>query len=349
MTLVVTLKDIARETGKSVTTVSRALNDYGDVSVETKALVTRVANDLGYTPNTLAQRLQKQRTDTIGLIIPTYGPRFSDPYFSEILAGIGNRAAHLGYDMLVSTHAPGEDELVAYRAAIRGHRVDGFILVRTRRKDARVDCLQKASFPFVAFGRAEGKLDFPFVDEDGSHGMKLIAEHLASLGHKRIACIAPPSDLMFAHYRLQGFKDGLAEADLPVDDALFIVGDLTQRGGFEQSNKLLDLPSPPTAIAASNDLMAFGAISAVQNRGLRVGNDIAVTGFDDIPMAEYAHPPLTTVHQPIYKIGGMVCEMLIQLIQGKTLDEKHILLEPELVVRRSSKSSSTNKKEVAID
>lgn len=340
--MAVTLKDIAKATGKSITTVSRALNDYGDVSAQTKTLVVRVADELGYTPNTWAQRLQKQHTDTIGLILPTFGPRFSDPFFSEILAGIANMAAHLGYDMLVSTHAPGEEELVAYRAAIRGRRVDGFVLVRTRRHDARVVYLQEANFPFAAFGRAEDKLDFPFVDEDGTFGMKLIVGHLDSLGHQRIACIVPPPELMFASYRLSGFREGLSEAGLPLDEALIRVGDLTQRGGYEQACALLDMSSPPTAIVACNDLMAFGAMSAAQERGLVVGGDIAITGFDDIPMAEYSHPSLTTIHQPIYQIGGMVCEMLIKLIQGEPLDERYVLLKPELIVRQSSKLSSTN-------
>lgn len=334
--LVVTLKDIAQKTGKSITTVSRALNNYGDVSPETKSMVLRVAEELGYTPNTLAQRLQKQRTDTIGLIIPTFGPRFSDPFFSELLAGIGNRAAQFGYDLLVSTHAPGDEEIEAYCAAVQGRRVDGFILVRTRREDARIECLQDTNFPFVAFGRAENRSDFPFVDEDSTLGMKLVTEHLASLGHKRIACIAPPPELMFARYRLQGFHEGLAQAGLPSDDELILVGDLTQRDGHEQASKLLDMPSPPTAIAVCNDLMAFGAMSAVQDRGMVVGRDVAITGFDNIPMAEFSHPPLTTMHQPIYQIGGMVCEMLIRLIQGEELDQKHILLKPELIVRQSS-------------
>jgi len=334
--MVVTLKDISKATGKSITTVSRALNDYDDVSAETKALVARVAKELGYTPNTWAQRLQKQHTETIGLIIPTFGPRFSDPFFSELLAGIGNRAAQFGYDMLVSTRAPGEEEKTAYLAAINGRRVDGFVLVRTRREDARIALLQESQFPFVAFGRVEEKLDFPFVDEDGTYGMKLVTRHLVELGHTRIACLAPPPELMFAHYRLQGFKVGLAEAGLQADDSLILTGDLTQRGGYEQASKLLDLPSPPTAIAACNDLMAFGAMSAAQDRGLVVGKDIAITGFDDIPMSEYAHPSLTTLHQPLYEIGGMVCEMLIQLILGEQLDEKYILLKPELMVRQSS-------------
>jgi len=332
----VTLKDIAKATGKSITTVSRALNDYDEVSPVTKDLVRRVAAELGYVPNIMAQRLQKQNTDTIGLIFPTFGPRFSDPFFSELLAGVGNRAAYLGYDMLVSTRAPGEEERAAYRAAINSRRVDGFVLVRTRRQDERVSCLQESNFPFVAFGRAEEQLDFPFVDEDGTYGMKLVVEHLVSLGHKRIACLAPLPELMFAHYRLQGFKEGLAEANLQVDDSLILTGDLTQRGGYEQASILLDLPSPPTAIAACNDLMAFGAMSAAQDRGLIVGKDVAITGFDDIPMSEYAHPSLTTLHQPLYKIGGMVCEMLIQLIRGEPLENKYILLKPELMVRQSS-------------
>ncbi|MBE9524442.1 MAG: LacI family DNA-binding transcriptional regulator [Chloroflexi bacterium] len=334
--MVVTLKDIAQATGKSITTVSRALNDYDDVSPTTKELVCRVAADLGYAPNIYAQRLQKQFTETIGLIIPTFGPRFSDPFFSELLAGIGNCAAQLGYDLLVSTRAPGEEELESYRAAIRGRRVDGFILVRTRRQDKRVTCLQEVNFPFVAFGRTDEKLDFPFVDEDGIYGMRLVTEHLASQGHQRIACIAPPNDLMFAHYRLGGFKDGLSEAGIPVNDALIRIGNLTQRSGYEQASALLDLPSPPSAIAACNDLMAFGAMSAAQARGLVVGKDVAITGFDNIPMAEYSHPSLTTIHQPLYKIGGMVCEMLIQLIRGESLENKHILLKPELIVRQSS-------------
>ncbi|RLD07032.1 MAG: LacI family transcriptional regulator [Chloroflexi bacterium] len=334
--MVVTLKDIAKETGKSITTVSRALNDYGDVSVATKELVHRVAGELGYTPNIFAQRLQKQNTDTIGLIFPTFGPRFSDPFFSELLAGIGNQAADLGYDLLVSTRAPGDEEIKAYRAMVQGRRVDGFVLVRTRRKDARVECLQEADYPFVAFGRAKGRYEFPYVDEDGLYGMRLLTRHLISLGHRRIACISPPPELMFAHYRLQGFKDGLTEAGIPTDDALLRVGNLTQRDGYEQAKILLDLPSPPTAIAACNDLMAFGAMSAAQDRDLVVGKDISITGFDNIPMAEYSHPSLTTLHQPLYQIGAMVCKMLIRLLQGEELDEKKILLKPELIVRQSS-------------
>jgi LacI family transcriptional regulator len=334
--MAVTIKDIAKRVGLSVTTVSRALNDFDDVSVETKELIRRTAAEMGYVPNSLAQRFQKRKTDTIGLILPTFGPRFSDPFFSELLAGIGNKAANQGYDLLVSTRAPGDEELLAYHQIVQGHRVDGLVVVRTRKNDERIEFLRSVQFPFVAFGRIEGKLDFPFVDEDGVSGFRMVAEHLINLGHRRIACIASPPDLMFSQYRLEGLSSRLQELSAPLDPDLVRVGDLTQRSGYEQATELFNLLSPPTAIVAFNDLMAFGAMSAAQNRGLVVGSDISITGFDNTPMASHSHPPLTTVDQPIYQIGSMVCEMLIKCIKGEELEQTQVLLQPELNIRESS-------------
>lgn len=334
--MAVTIKDIAKRVGLSVTTVSRALNDFDDVNAETKELIRHTAAEMGYVPNSLAQRFQKRKTDTIGLILPTFGPRFSDPFFSEFLAGIGNRAANRGYDLLVSTRSPGDEELMAYRQMVQGHRIDGLVIVRTRKQDERIDYLRSVEFPFVAFGRTEGELDYPFVDEDGESGFRLVADHLVNLGHQRIACIASPPELMFSHYRLEGLRSRLQELNTPLDPSLIRVGDLTQRSGYEQAMELLNLPSPPTAIVAFNDLMAFGVMSAAQNRGLVVGTDVSITGFDNIPMADHSHPPLTTVDQPIYQIGSMVCEMLVHLIRGEMLEEEYILLKPELIVRQSS-------------
>ena len=334
--MAVTIKDIAKRVGLSVTTVSRALNDFDDVSAETKELIRRTAAEMGYVPNSLAQRFQKRKTDTIGLILPTFGPRFSDPYFSELLAGIGNKAANQGYDLLVSTRAPGDEELSAYRQMVQGHRVDGLVVVRTRRQDERIDYLHSVKFPFVAFGRIEGELDFPFVDEDGASGMRLVADHLVSLGHQRIACIASPPELMFTHYRLDGLSSRLQERNLSLDPDLVRRGDLTQRSGYEQATELLKLPNPPTAIVAFNDLMAFGAMSAAQDLGFIVGSDVSITGFDNIPMAAHSHPSLTTVDQPIYQVGSMVCEMLIKCVKGEALEQKQVLLQPELNIRESS-------------
>ena len=331
----VTIKDIAKRTGKSITTVSRALHGYNDVSPETREMIVRVAKEMGYTPNLLAQRLQKQRTDTLGFILPTFGPRFSDPFFSEFLAGIGNTAGEYGYDLLVSTQPPGEKELETYRQKVMGRQVDGFIVVRTRCQDPRIQCLRETDAPFVAFGRTEGDLDYPFVDEDGEAGMRMLVEHLVGLGHRRIAYMSPPLEYTFARDRLRGVQGALRDAGLALPDAYLVYGDLTQRSGVNQAAQLLDLSEPPTAIIAGNDLMAFGAMSAAQQRGLQVGRDVAIAGFDDIPMAETAHPPLTTVHQPIYKIGRMLAEMLIKIIRNEPVPSRQIILQPQLMVRRS--------------
>ena len=334
-----TIKDIAKQVGLSITTVSRALNNYDDVSQETKLRVRQVSDQLGYIPNTLAQRFQKSKSDTLGLVLPTFGPRFSDPYFSELLAGIGNKSASLGFDLLVSTCPPGMEEMKTYQRMVQGHRVDGLVVVRTRCEDERIQYLSSINFPFVAFGRVKGENNFPYVDEDGFYGMTLIADHLVALGHHRIACITPSPELMFTRHRIEGLKSRLQELERPLDESLLRVGDLTQKGGYEQAGILLDQTNPPSAIVCCNDLMALGAMSAAQEYGLVVGKDIAITGFDDIPLAEHAQPPLTTVNQPVYRIGNMVCEMLIDILQDKKPENIHVLLKPSLVIRQSTSRS----------
>ncbi len=331
-----TIKDIARKVGKSITTVSRALNDYDDISDETKQMVRQAAQEMGYIPNATAQRLQKRTTDTIGLILPTFGPRFSDPFFSEFLTGVGNQASELGFDMLVSTRAPGEQEMESYRSDVATHRVDGFIIVRTRCDDPRIAFLLRNEFPFAAFGRVTDQPDFPYVDEDGKHGFALIINHLVDLGHRKIALITAPEDLTFTNHRLAGARAAMEKRGLSFPPDYLQVGDLTQRGGFECAQRLLDLQDPPTAIAAFNDLMAFGAMSAAQERGLSVGQQISISGFDNIPMAEHTHPTLTTVHQPIYQIGRRVCELLIRTIRNEPIEETQVILKPSLIVRRST-------------
>jgi LacI family transcriptional regulator len=332
----VRIKDIAKKVNRSITTVSRALNDYDDVSPETKQLILETAKEMGYSPNTYAQRLQKQKTETIGLVIPTFSPRFSDPFFSELLAGIGNKASDLGFDLLVSTRSPGREEITTYKKLLEGRRVDGVIVVRTRKQDTRIDYLLQNNFSFVAFGQTDTQEEYSYVDEDSYYGMQLIADHLAGLNHRKIACILPNPDLAFTQKRFEGLRDGLAKYDITLHEEYIKSGDLTQRSGYELGSALLDLPQRPTAIVACNDLMAFGIISAAQERGLEVGKDISITGFDDIPMSEYSHPALTTVNQPVYKIGSMVCEILIRTIRNEIDEFQRILLKPELVIRQST-------------
>ncbi len=335
-----TLKNIAQKLGISITTVSRGLAGYSDVSEETRKRILETAEELGYQPNLTARRLKKQRTDTLGFILPTFGPRFSDPFFSEFIAGVGNKAAEHDYDLLVSTHAPhSEDEIRAYQRATQRDWVDGLIVIRTRIKDVRIRHLAENNFPFVAFGRTDLDFDYPFVDEDGVMGMELVTRHLIELGHRRIGLMMPPADLMFSVFRLQGYQNAMRENNLPVESDWIVTGNLTQRSGAEMVDNLLAIQPRLTAIICGNDLMAVGAINRIQQHGLQVGKDIAIAGFDDIPTAAYVNPPLTTVAQPIYDIGRRTCAMLIDLINGRFLEQPHVLLTPELVIRASSGTS----------
>lgn len=335
-----TLKDLAARLGLSVTTVSRALGGYSDVAETTRLRVVRAAEEMGYVPDATARRLQKGRTDTLGFVIPTFGPRFSDPFFSELLAGIGNEAARNNADLLVSTRPPDTaEERDAYRRMAEGRLVDGLLVVRTRVQDWRIAYLTELGFAFVAFGRADLDVDYPFVDVDGAKGLQLVTQHLIEQGHRNLAYISAPLDLMFSVHRQAGFESGLARGGLSLQPDRVVVGDLTEAGGFQAAQALLDLLPQPTAIVACNDLMAIGAISAVQRRGLQVGRDVAITGFDDIPLAEHCHPPLTTVRQPIYEIGCRICQMLNYISRQEPLDERHVLLQPSLVVRDSSRSN----------
>lgn len=330
------LKDIAQELGLSITTVSRALAGYPDVAEHTRRRVLEIARQRGYVPNITARQLQQQRTNVLGFIIPATGPRFSDPFFAELLTGISEEATRHGYDILTATAAPGPDEQEVYRRQVLARRVDGMLLVRTRREDARLSFLAEMGFPAVAFGRTELPLAYPWIDVDGARGLRLAVDHLAQLGHRDIAYLRAPDYLMFDSVRWQGFLEGMAGNGLPVVEDWILHGDLTQRSGHELANRLLDQSHPPTAMLAGNDLMAIGALSAIQSRGLQVGRDISVVGFDDIPPAEHTHPSLTTVHQPIHRIAIMITKMLIDVLAHRPLERSQVLINPHLIARRST-------------
>jgi LacI family transcriptional regulator len=336
----VTLKDIAKKSGYSVTTVSRALAGYTDVNEDTRRHIATIADTLGYQPNLLARQLRSQRTQTLGLIIPSADNSISNEFFSQLLLGIGDAASRAGYDLLVSAHVPGEPEMAAYRRIVGGNRVDGMILARTRQNDERIAYLQSLDHPFVVNGRgAPGeRSDFPFIDVDSQTGIALAVAHLVELGHTHIGLILPPPEMAFTGFRHLGYRDSLSAAGLPYRADYVTQGDLQRSGGFAQANTLLDAHPELTAIVASNDLMALGAISAVQARGLQVGVDISVTGFDGIPAAEYSHPPLTTLHQPIYEIGRRLVALLNHLILGSTPEaaQTQSLLSSTLIVRAST-------------
>ena len=334
----ITLKDIAEKTGFSITTVSRALGGYDDVNEQTRAIIIETARKLGYRPNLVARQLRSQSTQTIGLIIPASTTGMDDDFFSVLLKGASHTAARYHYDILISTHLPDEDEMEAYYRIVGGSRVDGIIVARTHHDDKRIQYLKEMQHPFVVSGRTppSEESNFPYIDVDSQYGLRQLVKHFVELGHRHIGLILSPDNMAFTPYRLAGYQHGLDDAQLPYRTQYIASGDLSDESGEVAAAHLLASQPELTAIIACNDLMAIGAMRAIQGQGRVVGDDIAVGGFDDIPLSVHTTPPLTTVRQPIYTIGEQLAQMLINIIEGHPFDSLHQLLEPELIVRESS-------------
>lgn len=335
--MAVTIRDVAKHLNLSITTVSRALDDYDDVAHETRRRVRTAAHEMGYIPSRAARNLRRQRTDIIGYILPTRGPRFTDPFFSEFLAGLGDQVVSQNFDLLVSTAPPDTSaEKQLYLRWIQSRLVDGVILSRMRLDDWRANQLKKSKFPFVVHGRTQGKADYPFIEIDSRAGFAKLVHHLVERKHTRIAYVGAPEKFTLQRDRFAGYRDGLDAANLPFDETLVRVGDLTRAGGYQAAFSLLDLSNPPTAIIGANDLTADGVIRAARERGLVVGRDLAVAGYDGTEESEHTQPPLTTLRQPVYDTARKLATMLIANIQGEAPAEQQIIWQPELIIREST-------------
>jgi LacI family transcriptional regulator len=333
----VTIRDVAKRLNKSITTVSRALDGYPDVAQETRQLVVRTAQEMGYVPNRAARQLRRQRTDTIGYILPTLTPQFADPFFSEFIAGLGDEAALNNFDLLVSTAPSGtEVEYSRYQKWAFGKKVSGFVLNRMHQYDWRVQYLVRQGIPYVSLESSLDQENSAYVEVDSVGGFKKLISYLVGKGHKRIAYIGASSDLKIQLDRFAGYQEGLAGACIPFDPELIIDGNLSRLGGYNASQKLLELKEVPTAITCINDLTAIGVLHAAHERGFKVGQTLAVTGFDGIDEVEHTLPPLTTLKQPVYDIARRLVKMLVTMINGELLNERQVRLQPELIIREST-------------
>ncbi|MBZ0276556.1 MAG: substrate-binding domain-containing protein, partial [Anaerolineae bacterium] len=231
----------------------------------------------------------------------------------------------------------GQREMELYKRLVTSKQVDGLILFALRERDPRVAYLREQDFPFVVFGRFESEEGDNWIDMDGAAGIEAAVRHLAELGHQRIAYISPPHEQYLTRLRWQGFIRGMDDMRLLIDPALIYEGDFSEKSGQLGAHYLLDQSNPPTAILCNNDRMAFGAMRAIQARGLIVGKHVSVIGFDDLPLARYSNPPLTTIGQPIHDIGRTLFDLLINLINQEPVNLLGgRLLKPELVVRQST-------------
>jgi LacI family transcriptional regulator len=332
-----TIRDLAHKLNLSITTVSRALDGYNDVSAATRQRVIHAAQEMGYSPSSAARQLRRRRSDAIGYILPTSSPRFSDPFYATFLAGLCDEAAEHQIDLIVSSSPPDSDlEKAMYQRWFQSLRVDGMVLNRIRLQDWRIDFLAENKVPFVTLGRLPSHADCPYVLVNERGGFERLVTHLVQKGHKRLAYIGASPDLMIQVERFAGYKRGLELAGLPYDGKLVLRGNLTEEGGYSAAQKLLALPDRPTAILGCNDLTAMGILKAAQESGLQVGTDLAVAGYDGIQETAYTNPPLTTLRQPTYEISRRLAAMLISVTKGEPISDPHITLEPELILRSST-------------
>ncbi len=331
----ITLTDVAKAVGLSTTTVSRALAGYSDVSEATRARVQATAKAMGYVPNRQAQSLRRKRAGAVGMVLPPTNAWGGDMLLSELLVRVGAILQAKELDFVVaSADSPGSEQEI-YRRLVSGRHVDGFLVPYPRIQDWRLEFLQQAGASFVTFGRSQQGPDAPFVAIDDKKAMMLIVKHLARLGHRHLGFIGAPEALCLQADRWMGFREGMTHCGLALEPEFIQVGDLSCAGGYYAAEALLALQNPPSAIVCINDATAFGAMRALQQRGLRAGKDIAITGFDDLTMASYAHPPLTTIHQPLEAIAIKLVNTLLQGFREHPGEQASSMLQPTLIIRQS--------------
>jgi LacI family transcriptional regulator len=322
-----TIKDVAEQAGVSIATVSRALNDKGDVSVQTRQRIREVARSVGYIPDPAARSLVTHKTGLVGVVVgDNAGHRdLSLLFFGKVLAAISRRLAQSSFDPL----------LLQPQDAGPEHRFDAAILIGVDDDDPLVAYLASRGVPLVGVDvRCPGRA--AYVGSDHAEGVRLALAHLHALGHRRIAQVAGAANTVAGSERLEAFRREAPALGLELPEELLRQGDFSSASGYRETCALLALAHRPTAIVAASDLMALAALHAIRDAGLQPGRDIAVVGFDDLEAAALAHPPLTTIRQDRQELGTLAALRAIELIEDHDVTPRPTVLPVELVVRGSS-------------
>lgn len=326
----VTITDVARAAGVSVSTISKVVNGRDGIAPATQRRVQLVIDELGYVGNIGAQSLRSRRTGVIGVLVSQF-----EPYSAEILKGVGRAAEGTESEIMAwagashNPHAPTgwETKLLG---RLSGSLIDGAIIVTPSVAGTATN------FPVVAVDPQEVDPVIPSVAVDDEGGTRTAVQHLVELGHIRIGYLGGRDDLASAAGRERGFRSAMAEVGLAIDESLVQVGDYTAVGAVLPAATLLDHPDPPSAIIAANDVSAIQVMGAATTRGLSIPHDLSIIGFDDVPEASRHHPGLTTIAQPLLAIGSLALTMLLDLIAGHDLSQQHRRLPTQLVVRAST-------------
>lgn len=332
------LREIAEEAGVSITTVSRVINNTSlhKVSEGTRIRILEIARSRRYRPNRQAVSLAMRRPpNTVGLVMPYQSHMFDSFYFSQITCAVADvtTAHNMDINLLVSREAT----TGSYLDFLSGQRVAGAILLGTEMGDDILSRSQDSDLPLVIINNTVPLSGVDTVTCNIRAGAQELTRHFIKIGHKRIGFITGPPRLLDAHERLEGYRSALEEAGLCYDEGLTAPGMFNEKGGRHAMRTLLRRDARPTAVFAANDESAVGAMQVLKREGIRIPDDIAVAGFDDIPLAQYLDPSLTTVHQPFYHMGELATQLLIARIQGIATSDQdaHNVLRTRLVIRES--------------
>lgn len=329
----VTIEDVAQLAQVSKMSVSRVLNGQSGVSEKTRQRIIEAMDSLGYLAS-LAQRTRRGSAKLLALLIPN----ITTTYMGEILRGVSGAAERLNYGLMLYTQGSSNhtQRTSYYLSLLNNGLVDGVLMVVPHDYEVIATELKNHNLPYVIIDHHNGTGREPCVTATNRKGILDAVRHLLALGHRRIGFITGRMDIACSHDRLKGYQDGLAEVGLPFDPELVREGDFSQPSGFQQAQALLQLEVPPTAIVASNDVTAFGVMDAAKAAGLTIGHDLSIVGFDDIFMASQVYPPLTTIHQPMAAMGETALEMLVSLLDGRTILTLRQELPTELIIREST-------------
>ncbi|WP_078551703.1 LacI family DNA-binding transcriptional regulator [Bacillus alkalicellulosilyticus] len=332
-----TIYDIAKKTGFSITTVSRALNNYTDVSEKTKKKILEAVEEMGYYPNNVARSLTMKKTFTIGVIfVEDLGIGMKHPFFGGVIESFKQQVEKVGYDVIfLSKHLGGEEKSYIQHALHRG--VDGVVIFSSEKDDIEVQKLIDSSLPTVVIDLYSKKSSV--VYSDNVHGSELAVQHLYDLGHRKIAHIYGHQASFAGLERLKGFYSAVKKLGLTIPDSYIVDGHyFSYEKGYSAMETLLSLEDRPTAVFVAGDLMAIGAISAIRTFGLQVPDDISIIGFDDIELAKYITPALTTIKQNTDLIGESAADALLNQIDKKNKVYTAVTIPVELVIRDSTKA-----------
>ncbi|MFA6075758.1 MAG: LacI family DNA-binding transcriptional regulator [Negativicutes bacterium] len=329
----VTIKDIAKLAGVSVSTVSRAMNDTFDVGADTRKRIMQLVEEQGYRPNNMARGLVTQKLYTIGLIVPD----ISNPFFSEIAVGVEKRARALGYSVIFCNSDNDPEIERESIAMLRGKMVDGLIASLSRESFAELANIEAAGFPLVQLDRSIESTKTASVLVDNQTSGYIATKHLLELGHRRLIHFSGNHATQSAHDRKKGFEKAVREYGLSDNEFAIFEGNFTVESGIRLFGQLLKIDNRPTAIFAASDLQAVGAIAAAFDAGVAIPEEISIIGHDDVPIASLVRPRLTTMAQPKYKLGEIAVNLLVRrLIDGSAQPPENHVLQTELVVRQST-------------